>query len=504
MIPPELRSRIRRLYFAEHWRIGTIASELGVHHDTVRGAIESDRFLPVGAPVRPSGLDPYKAFVRDTLERHPRLRATRLFEMIRTRGYTGSVVQLRRYVHLVRPRGAREAFFRLETLPGEQGQVDWASFGTIRIGHADRKLSCFVMVLSFSRAIFARFALDQTLESFIRGHVLAFEAFGGVPRKLLYDNLKSVVLERDGRLIRYHSRILELAGHYHFAPEPCAPYRGNEKGKVERAIHYLRHSFFPARRYTSVDNLNEQACRWLEDVAMGRMRGERSIRELLEEERPRLIPLPEHRFELDLVRPIASGKTPYVRFDGNDYSIPHTLVGRPLTIAASETSIRILDGSEIVAQHRRSYDRGARIEDRTHLEALGAEKQRASELRGRDRLRAACASATPFLAALGERHDRIAGQTLRLLGLLDRYGARDLETALADALARGAISAQSVAHILDQHTRRRRQRPPVPLPEITDPRANAVNVTPHALAPYDQLANPRKKAPTNDDPGKPA
>ena len=156
----------------------------------------------------------------------------------------------------------REAFLRLTTMPGEQAQVDWGHFGKIQIGSAKRALSCFVLVLSWSRAMYARFALDQTLESFLRGHVLAFEALG-VPREILYDNLKSVVLERVGDHIRFHPRILELAGHYHFAPKPCAPYRGNEKGKVERQIQYLRHSFFAARRFSSVDDLNMQLARWI-------------------------------------------------------------------------------------------------------------------------------------------------------------------------------------------------------------------------------------------------
>ena len=171
MIAPELRTRIRRLFFAEHWRVGTIAGELGVHHDTVRRAIEAERFLRPGVVHRPSMLDPYKAFVGETLEQHPRLRATRLFEMARDRGYQGSVIQLRRYVATVRPAPRSEAYLRLQTLPGEQAQVDWGHFGTIRVGHAKRALSCFVMVLSWSRAIYARFALDQTLESFQRGHV---------------------------------------------------------------------------------------------------------------------------------------------------------------------------------------------------------------------------------------------------------------------------------------------------------------------------------------------
>ena len=209
MIDAEQRARIRRLFFAEHWRIGTIATELGVHHDTVRLAVEANRFANTGTQIRPTLLDPYKGLVGKILEDHPKLRATRIFEMVKARGYLGSVVQVRRYVHGVRP-SPREAFLRLETMPGEQAQVDWGHFGRIQIGSASRALSCFVIVLSWSRAIYARFALDQTLESFMRGHILGFAALGGVPREILYDNLKSVVLERVGDcsvpLLSRHSR----------------------------------------------------------------------------------------------------------------------------------------------------------------------------------------------------------------------------------------------------------------------------------------------------------
>src|SRR2546425_13375736 len=190
--------------------------------------------------------------------------------MLRSRGSPGSVIPLRRYVRTVRPAARTEAYLRLQTLPGEQGQVDWGSFGKVAVGHTQRTLSCFVLVLSWSRAVYARFALDQTLESFLRGHVEAFTALGGVPRTLLYDNLKSVVLERVGDHIRFHPRLLELAGHYHFAPQPCAPYRGNEKGKVERMIQYLRHSFFAARRFASLNDLNAQLATWIAETAHAR------------------------------------------------------------------------------------------------------------------------------------------------------------------------------------------------------------------------------------------
>jgi transposase len=187
MIPPEQRAEIRRLYYAEHWRIGTIATTLDVHHDTVRQAIEADRFMHPGAQIRPSALDPYKPFVLATLEQYPRLRATRLYEMLRPRGYAGSAVQVRRWVRTVRPAARAEAYLRLETLAGEQAQVDWGNFGAFPVGHARRVLSCFVLVLSWSRAVYARFALDQTLESFLRGHVEAFTALGGAPRTILLE-----------------------------------------------------------------------------------------------------------------------------------------------------------------------------------------------------------------------------------------------------------------------------------------------------------------------------
>src|SRR5438552_2575749 len=186
-----------------------------------------------------------------------------------------------------------------------------------------RLLSCFVLVLSWSRACYARFALDQTLESFLRGHVDAFTALGGVPRTILYDNLKSVVLERVGDHIRFHPRLLELAGHYHFAPQPCAVARGNEKGRVEKFIGFLRHAFFAARPYSSVADLNAQLARWIADVAHARPvpdRREQRVADALIEEQASLLPLPEHPFPCALVRAVSSGKTPYIRFDGNDYS----------------------------------------------------------------------------------------------------------------------------------------------------------------------------------------
>src|SRR5437879_11687133 len=138
MIAPEQHAQIRRLFFAEPWPIPTIAPQLGVHHDTVRRAVESERFIRPGTQIRPSALDPYKAFITATLEQYPRLRATRLWAMVQARGYPGSALQVQRYVRTVRPAARAEAYLRLHTLAGEQGQVDWGNFGTIRVGPTTR------------------------------------------------------------------------------------------------------------------------------------------------------------------------------------------------------------------------------------------------------------------------------------------------------------------------------------------------------------------------------
>jgi len=491
MLPIEQQVRIRRLFFAEHWKVGTICAELGLHADAIKRAIESDRFNARVQPARPSMLDPYKAFVIDTLDSHPRLRATRIFEMLRQRGYRGGIALLRCYVKQVRPASTKEAYLRLQTMPGEQGQVDWGSFGKLQVGDAQRALSCFVMVLSYSRAMYARFMLDQSMESFLRGHVEAFEYLGGAPRTLLYDNLKSVVLERDGQQVRFNPRLLEFAGHYHFVPELCAPYRGNEKGKVERAIQYLRTSFFAARDFTSLAEINQQLIRWLSEVAEQRPRPTDArgqiVQQCLQQEREALLPLPAHRFNCELLQTASSGKQPYIRFDKNDYSIPHELVGKSLTLVASEQTVRILDGVEQVASHARSYDRGRVVEEPAHLKALAEYKKRAQQLTGRDLLRASCSNAEAFIAELARRGNPMGPQTSRLLKLLERYGAKDLDSALSEALLRNAIGASAVAHICDQ-LQKQLGRPPI-LPPVLSPqvRERDVTITPHDLNRYDEI-----------------
>jgi transposase len=489
MIDNETRARIRHLFYAEHWKIGTIASELALHHDTVRNAVETHRFSNTRT-ARPSLTDAYLAFIRETLEKYPRLRATRIFQMIRDRGYEGSVTQLRRAVRNLRP-VRKEAFLRLNVFPGEQGQVDWASFGQARVGRASRRLSCFVITLSYSRGLYFEFFFDQMMESFLGGHDRAFKDFDGVPRVLLYDNLRSVVLERRGDAIHFHPRLLELCAHYHFAARPCQVRAGNQKGRVERVIRYIRESFFAARTFSSLEDLNRQALQWRDREAHGRPwpGGEhRTVAEAFAEERPRLLPLPAHRFDSDLLIPIRSGKTIYVRFDLNDYSIPPEAVGRQLQLAASESTVRILDRNREIARHRRCYDRRQQVLDPAHQEELLREKRKAFASARGGRLAQAVPESEALLDAAFSRGESAGSQKAQLLTLLDLYGPLELRAAVREALERKTPRASSVAYILGRRRRSSTKTTPAPVDLSRHPELENTSVTPQDLETYDELS----------------
>jgi transposase len=489
MIPKELEAQILRLSRVEGWSIGTIARQLGVHHESVERVLSADG-RPRPTFVRASLLDPYLSFIEETLRRFPTLRASRLYDMCVERGFSGGASQFRARIARLRPRPAAEAYLRLSTLPGEEAQVDWGHFGRIAIGRASWPLMGFVMVLSFSRAIYLRFFLGEKLECFLRGHAGAFSAFGGVSRVVLYDNLKCAVLERYGDAIRFHPTLLALAKHYCFQPRPVSPARGNEKGRVERAIRFVRESFFAARRFKDIAELNVQAREWCNGRALDRPWPQdkgRTVRQAFEEEQPKLLSLPDTSFPCEEIVEVSVGKTPYVRFEGNDYSVPHTKTRRLLTVAASEEAVRILEGPEVVASHRRCYDKGSQIEDPAHIEALVQQKRRARKARATDRLLHAAPTIEKLLRELARRGENLGSQTFRFLKLLERYGAERLERSACEAVEKGVVDPRSLELILERERIEEKRAPIVPVELPSDPRVREISVRPHELSSYQIL-----------------
>lgn len=493
MISGDLAAEIRRLFEVEGWRRRTIARHLGIHHGTVDRALRRAGVLPERTVVRrASKLDPYIPFVRATLEQYPRVPASALYEMVRRRGYPGSVVTFRHRIALLglRPRVAPEAFLTLRTLPGEQAQVDWAHFGQRKVAGGHRRLLAFVMVLSYSRQLFFRFFYDARLPNFLAGHVQAFTFFGGVPRTLLYDNLKSAVLERRDTAIRFHPRLTALADHYGFAPRPVAPYRGNEKGRVERAIRYLRSSFFPLRATSSLEALNRDALTWTREIAARRpwpQDRRRTVEQAYREERSHLLPLHAEPFPCHERVTAKLRRSPYVRFDTNRYSVPHDRVARVLEIVADLARVRVFDRGELVAEHPRSWGKDQTIEQPAHIDALWQAKRQARRHRGQDRLIRAVPRAQALLEALAKRERHLTTAVAHLLEMLDAYGRDELRVAVDEALDRGVPHPESVRLILDRRGKARREPPPIRVRLPDNPKVRDLSVIPHPLEDYDPM-----------------
>jgi transposase len=494
---PECRSSILRHFHVEKWPIGTIARHFNLHASTVKRALHQEGVERPAVTRRASAIDPYLPFIQEQLIAYPDLRSTRLWAMVRERGYSGGKEHFRALIGQVRPRKPVEAFLRLAVLPGEQGQVDWAHFGRIDCDGASRPLMAFVMVLSHSRRIFLRFYRSSVTAVFLRAHVAAFQEFGGIPRCCLYDNLKSAVLERQGDAIRFNSKLIELATHYRFEVRPVAVRKGNQKGRVERAIRYVRDNFFAARKYSSLEDLNEQAHAWCTGDADDRKHPDfspRTVKEVFADEQSLLLPLPDNPFDAVERLPVAIGKTPYARFDRNDYSVPHTCVRRVLTLEANDTDVRLtLDGA-LVAQHIRMYGARKRVEIPAHTADLERQKRAARQHRNHDRLHHAAPATAEFVKRCALTAAPLSAAVRHLHALLNRFGGAALNKALESAMAKNTVHIGAVRQLLDGQLVGR--EPPV-LIHLNE-RARLLSVTPHRLESYDEALNNLKCGVTHE------
>lgn len=492
----ETWAEIRRMKGIEKLSTSEIARRMRMDRKTVRAALRSTGVPARKVPERESKLDAYKGHIRKRLEEFPRITSVRLLRELEGLGFTGGISQLKAFVATVRVK-APEAFFRLETLPGEQGQVDWANCGQIQVGNATRNLSAFVMVLSYSRMMYAEFTLSQCLEDFLEAHRRAFAYFGGVPTKLLYDNLKAVCLARLGSEIKFNPRFVEFSGHYLFEPVLCQPGHGNEKGKVERGIQYLRSSFLDGRAITDWAQANGELWKWLAEVANVRRHAvtrRRPVDRFTEDEKTKLQPVPELALDLSIVRAVKATSQALVHFEGNQYTVPFFFAGKMLTLKATTHEVRVFDRERPVAKHGRSYERGRVVENPAHYAGLLDAKKAAGTAKLTDRFLA--------LADRSER-DREALQTLlkgmldgelnvyrhlaKLLGLAETYGRIEVLQAVHEALGRGLFGANYVENIVTQNRTRRGEPDPAALAIPAKPEWEDLSVAERDLAGYDEL-----------------
>jgi len=338
-----------------------IAERLGVNRRTVARLAQSEE--PPRYRRTPSGsqLDPLEPVLRRLLEEWPLIKAPRLTEILRDEyGYSGSVRLVQAHLQGLRPSSVRPAQ-RTGYRPGQVLQLDWAEMPTRpTVAGRERRVYALVASLPYSGAQTAFFSLDLTLESFLEGHVRAFEWLGGVPRECVYDNLRSVVARREGDEVVWNRRFLHLRGHYGFHAHPCTPATPREKGAVEAAVRYLKSGFWPARRFAALHELDGQYAQWRDRVCNRRTHatGRFPVGERLAEERAALRPLPPTRFDWSGQRTTRVPIDGYVRHGGCFYRTPERLVHERVGLCFDRDQVWIVNRGIEVARYLRSYEQG--------------------------------------------------------------------------------------------------------------------------------------------------
>lgn len=491
-VPAETEAEIRRLHYVEGWPVGTVASQLGVHHEVVERVLDLQRAADDLPVARPNLMDPFTDFVADTLAQFPRLCSSRVYDMLVQRGYPGSQRTVRRYVADVRPAPHREAYLRVDPLIGEQAQIDWAHAGTLDVPGGKRALWLFVIVLAWSRAQWGEFVVDLTAHSLLRSLVRAAQYFGGTCRQWLFDNAKTVVLERVGQAVRFHPQLLDTAGRFNTQLRVCGVRKANQKGRVERAIRWWRQRFLAGRPIRSIEHGNRELIEFLTTTVLDRPHPTlpgKTVRQCFADEKRVLLRLPDPLPPTDLVVPVAVDKTAFIRFDTNSYSVPHDHASSTLTLVASDQTVRLIDSvGAPVAAHDRNWGRRQLIELPEHRAALLVQKRGAQECKGRDRLRAAVPQVEVLQQRWVEAGCNLGSMTARALKLLDLYGADLFAAALAEVIERGTWDIGAIAHVCEQQ--RIAACRPVPVPVNIGAHVPDRDVIPHALESYD-VVRPR-------------
>jgi len=338
-----------------------IARRLGINRRTVIRLARSDEPPHYRRPALGSQLDPLEPVLRQLVEEWPQIKAPRVTEILRLEyGFGGSERLVREHLRRLRPTSVRPAQ-RTGYRPAQVLQLDWAELPTRpRIAGRERRVYALVAALPYSGAQTAHFSFDLTLESFLEGHVRAFEFFGGVPRECVYDNLRSVVARREREQVVWNQRFLHLRGHYAFHSSACTPETPREKGSVEAAVRHLKSGFWPARRFRDLGELDEQYVDWRDGVCNARVHasGRFPVAERLAEERAALRPLPPTRFDWSGHRSVRVPIDGYLKHGRCFYRAPERLVHERVELRFDRDEVWIVHRGAEVARYGRSYEQG--------------------------------------------------------------------------------------------------------------------------------------------------
>jgi transposase len=454
MIDFELFSKIKSYHEQKGLNSAQIAGELGLDPRTVARWLHQKRFCPRKSSQRKSKLDPFKDSIIRMLETHP-YTAAQILQRIREEGFDGAYTIVKDYVRKVRPRRS-QAFLKLAFAPGECAQVDWGSYGSIRVGETHRRLSFFVMVLCYSRLMYVEFTVSQTMEHFLACHQNAFAAFGSVPKRIMIDNLKSAVIKRIvGEAPVFNPTYLDFANHYGFTISACGVGKGNEKGRVENGVGYVKKNFLAGLELPPFDAINPAAGQWLDTVANMRIHGEtkRKPIEMFAEEKPSLMPLPPHPYDIGVIARVRASTQFRITVETNHYSVPAEYAGAGLTLKSYPDRLCIYHEGKLIARHSRSYERFRDFEDPDHPKELIAQRKKARDQKLFMRFLALSSRAQDYYRELEKRRMNPRHHLQKIVALSEVYGTQPVARAMEDAFTFQAFSCEYIANLCEQRSR---------------------------------------------------
>jgi len=454
MIDYEQFVHIKKLHDQLGLNAAQIARYLDLDARTVVKWLEMPRFKPRQPSPRTSKLDRFKPDIARMLDSF-NYSAAQIWQRLRQMGFDGGYTIVKDYLRQVRPRPAK-AFLTLTFAPGQCAQVDWGNYKQIDVGTTRRNLSFFVMVLAHSRMIYLEFTVMQTMEHFLACHQNAFAFFGGVVNTIMVDNLKSAVLDRPlGLAPVLNPKYAEFANHYGFAVKPCNVGKANEKGRVENAVGYVKKNFLAGLQLPDFAALNPAADHWRDTMANVRIHGTVHKRpvDLFDQERRFLTPLPANPYDIATVKQMRASSQFRICLDTNRYSVPAHLAGQRLTVKTYPDRLCIYHGNNLVARHKRCYDRHQDIEDPDHPKPLLQQRLKARNQKLLGRFLSLCPNASGYYQHLAQCRINPDWHVRKIVALADIYGDDPVARAIDDALHFNAFSCQYIENILDQRSR---------------------------------------------------
>ena len=464
MLEVDLQAEILSLHFGKNMSVRAIAKELGLNRKSVSRVIERRSVAENKKPgPRTSILDSYKPLARDILARNPHITGSALLNRLRIDGFMGGRSVVQQWLKLAKePIPRREAFLRIEFERGECAQVDWGEFGDV-FGDGI-KIHAFLMVLCYSRLMYVEFTRSERFEDFVRCHENAFRYFGGAPRECWYDNLATAVTERLGKLVRFNARFFAYMGHHSIRPHACNPAKGNEKGRVEDGVKFIRNNFWPGRSFKNFADLNTQASIWMNSFC--NEREHRSTRKIPRlhfeaEEKKALLPLNPHPYDTDEIVSRAVPPDFHILFETNRYSVPWTLTGMTVTLRINSEKIRIFYNERFITAHERLYRKNQVITIDQHKAGL-LERKGGNESREAWQI-AAVKNIGPvmqdYIRLLRSGQRSIRNEVSRLLALSTIYGTEAVQKGCEEMLASGIIGVSNLEVFLRSEYRNLQPEP---------------------------------------------